>query len=244
MQHALSVYTRTIFKRFELEISSTLGVTHQEVNLDGVSFSYEVIEEGGWRVHVVPFNSSNNVVTYSCKNFETLGLLCWHALQILNVKIVIELPIQFISKWWTKDAKKDSFICDHGKSIDAKDKLSMTSRCNEIMCSVYEFFTKSAAITRHTEMCKRKFREMIDLVEKDMAVGRDGDEKENSFVANNVIDDANKKNCSLNNLPILNPLCVKPKGITNAKIKSNLGKHKRKALKDVTRSSKYFLNFK
>ena len=178
LQHALSVYTSTIFKRFELEFFPTLGVTHQEVNSDGVSFSYEVIEEGGWRVHVVPFNSSNNVVTYSCKNFETLGLLCWHALQILNVKNVTELPVRFISKWWTKDAKKDSFICDHGKSIDAKDKLSMTSRCNEIMCSIYEFFTKSAATTQHTEMCKRKFREMIDLVEKDMAVGRDGDEKE------------------------------------------------------------------
>ena len=76
LQHALSVYTRTIFKRFELEISSTLGVTRQEVNSDGVSFSYEVIEEGGWRVRVVHFNSSNNVVTCICKNFETLGLLC------------------------------------------------------------------------------------------------------------------------------------------------------------------------
>ena len=119
----------------------------------------------------------------------------------------------------------------------------MTSHCNEIMCLVYEFFTKSAATTRYTEMCKRKVREMIDLVEKDMAVGRDGDENENSFVANNVIDDAKKKNCSLNNLPILNLQCVRPKGITNAKIKSNLEKHKRKALKDVTRStrsSKYF----
>ena len=28
LQHALSIYTRTIFKRFELECASTLGVTH------------------------------------------------------------------------------------------------------------------------------------------------------------------------------------------------------------------------
>ena len=45
LQLASSVYTRTMFKRFELEITFTLGVTHQDVNSDGVSFTYEVIEE-------------------------------------------------------------------------------------------------------------------------------------------------------------------------------------------------------
>ena len=142
MQHALSVYTSTIFKRFELECASTLGVTHQEVNSNGVSFSHEVIEEGCQRVRVVHFNFSNNVVKCSCKMFETLGLLCRHALWLLNVKNVIELPIQYILKWWTKDEKKDSYICDHGKSVDAKDELSMTSCRNELMRSVYEIFTK------------------------------------------------------------------------------------------------------
>ena len=63
LEHALSVYTCTFFKRFELEIASPLGVTHQDVYSDGVSFTYEVIEGGGQRVCVVQFNSSNNVVT-------------------------------------------------------------------------------------------------------------------------------------------------------------------------------------
>ena len=57
LQLASSVYTRTMFKRFELEITSTLGVTHQDVNSDGVFFTYDIIEGGGRRVHVVHFNS-------------------------------------------------------------------------------------------------------------------------------------------------------------------------------------------
>ena len=93
LQHASSVCTRTTFKKFELEITSTLGVTHQDVNSDGVSSTYEVIEGGGRRVHAVHFNSSNNVVTCNCKMFETLGLLCRHALRILIVKNVTELPV-------------------------------------------------------------------------------------------------------------------------------------------------------
>ncbi|KAL4598763.1 hypothetical protein ACB092_11G080500 [Castanea dentata] len=180
LEHALSVYTRTFFKRFELEIASTLGVTHQDVYSDEVSFTYEVIKGGGRRIRAVQFNSSNNVVTCSCKMFETLGLLCRHALRRLIVKNVTKLPDQYILKRWTKDAKKDSVLCDH-----------VTSCCNELMCLVYEIFTKSATTTRHTEICKKK------------------------------------------NLPILDPPCVRLKGVTNARLKSKMEKHKRKPLKDV-----------
>ena len=80
LQYASSIYTCTISKRFELKITSTLGVTHQDVNFDEVSSTYEVIEGGGQRVHVVHFNPSNNVITCSYKMFETLGLLYRHAL--------------------------------------------------------------------------------------------------------------------------------------------------------------------
>ena len=98
-------------------------------------------------------------------------------------------------------------------------------------------------------MCKRKVREMIELIEKDMEqlnVARDGDEKENRFVANNVFDDVEKTNYSLNSLPILYPPSVRLKGVINARLKSNMEKRKRKPLKDVTRSSKlsfFYLNF-
>ena len=104
------------------------------------------------------------------------------------------------------------------------------------MRSVYEIFTKSATTTRHTEMCKRKVREMIELVENDMEqlnVARAGDEIENRIVANIVFDDVEKTNCSLISFPILDPPCVRPKGVTNAGLKSNLENRKRKPLKDV-----------
>ena len=117
------------------------------------------------------------------------------------------------------------------------------------MCSVFEIFTKSAATTQRTEMCKRKVKEMIELIKKDMEqlnVARGGDEKENRFVANNVFDDVEKTNYSLNSLPILYPPSVRLKGVINVRLKSNMEKRKRKPLKDVTRSSKslfFYLNF-
>ena len=58
-------------------------------------------------------------------------------------------------------------------------------------------------------MCQRKVREMIELVENDMEQlnsARDGDEKENKIIANNVFDNVEKTDCFLNSLPILDPL--------------------------------------
>ena len=86
-------------------------------------------------------------------------------------------------------------------------------------------------------MCQRKVREMIELVENDMEqlnAARDCDKKGNGIIANNVFDDVKKTDCSLNSLPILDSPCVQPKGVTNARLKSNLEKHKRKPLKEVT----------
>ena len=115
-------------------------------------------------------------------------------------------------KRWTKVAKKYSFLCDHVKPSSANDELSVTSHRNELMLSVYEIFTKSAATTRHIEMCKRKVREMIELVENDMEqlnAARDGDEKENRIVANNAFDDVEKIDCSLNSFSNIRspPVC-------------------------------------
>ncbi|CAB4278255.1 unnamed protein product [Prunus armeniaca] len=46
-----------------------------------------------------------------------MGLLCCHALRVLNVKEVTEIPSQYILKWWTKVAKKGWDANEHGESL-------------------------------------------------------------------------------------------------------------------------------
>jgi hypothetical protein len=134
-----------------------------------------------------------------------------------------------------------SVSCDHMQSANMNDELSVTLRRNELMRSVYDIFTKSAATTRHYEMCKKRVREMIESIEKDIAelnMEKDGDEKVKKLVDSNVIDDADKTTSSRNKSPILDPPCLQQKGVTIAS-KSNLEKRKRKTL-DGMRSSKDF----
>ena len=96
--HASSLYSCRMFYLFKVEFASTLGVTMEEVNYDGVIRTYSLIEEGHQKVCTVQFNSLNNDVTCSCKMFETLGLLCRHALRVINVKNITQVPTQYILK--------------------------------------------------------------------------------------------------------------------------------------------------
>ncbi|KAF3963057.1 hypothetical protein CMV_012510 [Castanea mollissima] len=122
--------------------------------------------------------------------------------------------------------------------------MSVTLRRNELMRSIYDIFSKSAATTRHTEMCKMKVKEMVELIEKDMAnlnmervvdANNDGLIDESEIATNG---DGLMKS-SHDDLPILDPPYVRQKGITNKRIKYNLEKCKRRAPKDVTRSTWY-----
>lgn len=174
--------------------------------------------------------------------FESLGMLCRHALRVINVKNITQILAQYILKRWTKDAKKDSASHKYATSSSMSREMSMTLRHNELMRLVYDIFSKSAATTRHTAMCKMKVKEMVELIEKDMA----NLNIERVFDANNdgLIDESETTTngdglmkISHDDLPILDPPYVRQKGITNKRIKYNLEKRKRRAPKDVTRSS-------
>jgi hypothetical protein len=52
--------------------------------------------------HRVNWNSSENNVSCSCRNFEMCGILCGHALKILDVMNIKVFPKKYILKRWTK----------------------------------------------------------------------------------------------------------------------------------------------
>ncbi|XP_061356486.1 protein FAR1-RELATED SEQUENCE 5-like [Gastrolobium bilobum] len=57
-----------------------------------------------------------NRCLYNCgsKKFESVGLLCLHALKVLNFHNIFEIPSQYILKRWTKNAKDGLSISNNG----------------------------------------------------------------------------------------------------------------------------------
>ena len=53
---------------------------------------FEVKEENSERVCIVRFDHLNNNISCSCKKFESLGILCCHALRVFSIKNLTRIP--------------------------------------------------------------------------------------------------------------------------------------------------------
>ncbi|XP_056688459.1 uncharacterized protein [Spinacia oleracea] len=58
------------------------------------------------KISEVTFNSGNLITSCSCKLFERLGILCKHAVCVLNARKITKIPEYYILDRWTKEATK------------------------------------------------------------------------------------------------------------------------------------------
>ncbi|KAL8473735.1 hypothetical protein ACS0TY_030544 [Phlomoides rotata] len=105
--HAAKVYTLRFFSDFETEFIKCISAccTHTHVE-DNIMF-YVVSTESDGIKHRVKYDYSNKLISCSCKKFESVGLLCFHCLRVLNINSVCEIPNCYILKRWTKVAKSE-----------------------------------------------------------------------------------------------------------------------------------------
>ena len=59
----------------------------------------------GKNEHVLKFSTLGDRVNCSCKKFEFVGILCCHALKILDINNIKKIPEQYILNRWTINAK-------------------------------------------------------------------------------------------------------------------------------------------
>ncbi|KAK2661303.1 hypothetical protein Ddye_007836 [Dipteronia dyeriana] len=100
------------------KLISCMGVRMNEVHIDSEVYTYEANEDGQERVYRVSFNSISCNVSCCCMLYESMGMLCRHALKVLDFNNVTSIPSRYILKRWTKEAKKGNFM-----SCEIKNKL-------------------------------------------------------------------------------------------------------------------------
>ena len=84
--------------------------------------------EDSERVRIVHFDHFNSNISWSCKKFESLGILCCRALRVFNLKNLIKISSQYILKCWTKEAKKGMMAYEqdnHSSGNNAKGAETM-----------------------------------------------------------------------------------------------------------------------
>jgi hypothetical protein len=65
----------------------------------------------------VEFDPPNEMVCCSCRQFERVGILCCHALKVLDMMNIKVLPEHYILKRWTREARCGSIQDIRGDNV-------------------------------------------------------------------------------------------------------------------------------
>ncbi|PRQ47511.1 putative transcription factor FAR family [Rosa chinensis] len=169
-KQAATEYTVRMYSFLENELMGIFGVRMTEVGTDGNECIYEATEEGYGRVYRIRFRYDcfTARVSCSCKLFESMGVLCRHALKVLDLKNFTSIPAQYIVKRWTKGAKKGIVVStDFSKSPYKKAKSAQSSRLSALMHEGTNVFSLGSLCDSGTRIVKQKLAETMQLLEGD-----------------------------------------------------------------------------
>ncbi|KAK8625230.1 hypothetical protein V6N13_090105 [Hibiscus sabdariffa] len=205
LTHASKVYTHEIYKQFQKEFLDGIPLIWREVAQNDKTYTFEVRkDENSSRVRTVQFN------TNAKKNMHGGN--------------VAEL-----SQWCSKE-------------------VEIVFR-NRMIRFAYNLITKSQENENTRQLCQKILYEGDMKIEKELAklcVAKNHELKENETnskgvrsknVRRSLIEEISSedgvilKDCENKSSPILNPPCVRPKGISNARLKGHLERRKPKVSK-------------
>ncbi|XP_050223470.1 protein FAR-RED IMPAIRED RESPONSE 1-like [Mercurialis annua] len=140
LRHASKIYTPAVYKMFQDEYMKVLDCVMHRVDKSEFVTSYKVQCGKKDQEHLVSLEMSTRTVKCSCMKFTFVGILCAHALKVLNKKNIKQIPPQYIMKRWTRDAKvgtiKDNYSIGVGSTpqeLIGKRYSSMSHNFREIL---------------------------------------------------------------------------------------------------------------
>ncbi|KAJ8759832.1 hypothetical protein K2173_009933 [Erythroxylum novogranatense] len=112
------VYTHSIFKKFQVEVLGVVGCHPKKDNEDGTTFGVQDCEKNEY--FLVTWNESKSEVACCCHLFEYKGFLCRHALIVLQICGIRNIPPHYILKRWAKDAKSKQSLAEGAEQIQSR----------------------------------------------------------------------------------------------------------------------------
>ncbi|XP_058114567.1 protein FAR1-RELATED SEQUENCE 5-like [Magnolia sinica] len=105
LNEAAKVYTPEVFALFQEEYKKFISHSIYKCGEFGTVIEYRVIFNDKNEARTVKFDALDNTVSCSCKKFEFAGILCSHALKVLDCYNIKALQPRYILKRWQRDAK-------------------------------------------------------------------------------------------------------------------------------------------
>ncbi|KAF5779582.1 putative transcription factor FAR family [Helianthus annuus] len=118
-----SVYTHTIFKKFQIETLGMAGCHPKPEREDELTTIYAVNDSDKDETFTVTWHKTKSEIWCSCLLFEYKGFLCRHALIVLLMCGLPSIPSRYILKRWTKDAKSDQSEGESNERLQTRVQL-------------------------------------------------------------------------------------------------------------------------
>jgi zinc finger SWIM domain-containing protein 3 len=111
---ASKLYTPGIFEAFQGEYERSLSACTKA--LDGCN-EYLVGDFTFEEEYKVIGDPSEQKVLCSCRQFDRIGILCGHALKVLDLMNIKSLPPHYVLKRWTREARSGTVQDNEGRNI-------------------------------------------------------------------------------------------------------------------------------
>nr|GLL33509.1 Zinc finger, PMZ-type [Ipomoea trifida] len=203
------LYTNEKFREFQEELKGKFDCYHSLIKDENPSFVYEVVEDvkvGDKRRDVkfmVAFNEVECEAKCNCHLFEFRGILCRHALLVLILRKVSEIPSRYVLSRWRKDLKRGYTCIRSSYNLSCKE----TQRCGQ-MCDAFRY----VAIIAASE--EEKYKRVMDVIEELKSSLMNGEVINSTTQASCLPQDneVDKQNMSSGANKVLSPLVTRRKG--------------------------------
>nr|XP_016449484.1 PREDICTED: protein FAR1-RELATED SEQUENCE 2-like [Nicotiana tabacum] len=106
-----TVYTNSLFMKFQAEVVGVAACTILNEVEEGTEKLYRVNDRDKHQSFMLSWSGRESYIVCSCCSFEYIGILCRHAITVLQVNGVPNIPSVYILKRWTREAKIKGRAC-------------------------------------------------------------------------------------------------------------------------------------
>ncbi|XP_056862279.1 protein FAR1-RELATED SEQUENCE 5-like [Raphanus sativus] len=163
LQHAEEVYTPEVFILFQKKYTVIGDYVAKKTSKSEMVYEYNVSYRGVAREHLVKYDAANQKIHCSCMKFSFVGILCRHALKVLDKKNVRRIPPTYIRNRWSKEAKARTVSYYHSESSTEAVNESIGKRYSHI-CRTFPEIASVAA--EHIELTLCTDEDTVELFKK------------------------------------------------------------------------------
>ncbi|KAG2601396.1 hypothetical protein PVAP13_5KG589307 [Panicum virgatum] len=125
LSQASKLYTPPIFEAFQGEYERSLAACTNAFDGNNEYLIAHCIYEEEYKVIGDPLKQT---VTCSCQQFDRIGILCGHALKVLDLMNIKSVPPQYVLKRWTREARSGTVQDNQGRNIIENPKMDAMLR--------------------------------------------------------------------------------------------------------------------